>query len=159
MIKIIQKIARFLVNYDVFISVEESDLQYAKKISEYLRKLGAKVFIYKTSIEGGKKSREVIKQNLKSTNYFITLISKSSISSVDVTLERGGAYFSDIESLQVLLDDVDIKKLGMTDELQYVKYKDKNFYPNLRNMMLKVYLIRTVFWLVIIGIIIYSKLS
>lgn len=159
MVNLVHRIILFFVNYDVFISVHERDIAIADRIRDFLRKFGARVFVFKSSIQGGSVWRKEVKENLQDSSLFIELVSKKSLKSRDCTLEAGGAYFSDKDYLPVLLENIDIKKLGMTDEIQCVYYKDNNFFPNLRNKMLKVYGKRLILWLIIVGIIVYSKLK
>ena len=157
--RFIQKIRDYFVGYNVFISFEDKDIKYATIIRDFLIKFGAKVFVYKRSIEVGKKWREEIKDNLKYCDLFIVLISSRSLKSANVRSEMGGAYFLDKDYLPVLLEDVKKDYLGMIDELQYVNYKDKKFFPSLRNRMFKIYLKRAFFLIIIIGIYIYSKFN
>lgn len=159
MIKIVHNFVLFFVNYDVFISVHEDNIAVANRIRNFLRKFGARVFVFKTSIQGGEIWRKEVKENLRDCNLFIELISKKSLKSRACTLEVGGAYFSDKDHLPVLLEGIDIKKLVITDEIQCVNYKNKDFFPTLRNKMFKVYFKRFILWAIIIGYIIYSKLK
>lgn len=152
----IQKIKQFFVNYDVFISVENRDLNYAHRIRKFLRKYGARVFIY-DSIEGGKKGNDKIKENLQDCSWFIALLSSNSLKSANVQFEIGGAVFNDKDYLPVLLEEIDTNKLGMMKEFQYVKFHDKSFWPHLRKKMFKIYLKRIILWLIIIAAIVYLK--
>lgn len=141
---------RFFVNHKVFISVAEKDLHYADRIRKYLESYGASVFHYKESIKGGDSWRNEIKKNLNNSDFYICLISNEALNSDNVKLELGGAYFESRKRkiLPVLLEEVDKRHLGMVDEIQYVYYNNKNFYPSLKNHMLKIFLYRAIFWIV-----------
>lgn len=155
----LNRLVHFFVSFDVFISVEENDLKYAYKIQKFLRKCGARVFIYKTSIMGGKKWRDEIKENLKDCNYFIALLSSRSLRSDDVKNEMAGAYFMEKDQLLVAIDKINITKLGMLSELHVVNLNNRNFFPNLRKKMYRIYFKRGIVLLIILALIIYSKLK
>ena len=55
--------------------------------------------------------------------------------------------------------EIDEKNLGMINEIQYIKYNDKNFFPNLRTKMIWLIIKRVILYLIIIGLVLYSKLK
>jgi hypothetical protein len=146
------------VNYDVFISYADKDFNKAKEIHDHLLNYGVRVFLAKLSIESGNKWKEELKSNINSSDLFLFLISSNSLKSFYAVSEAGYAWLSDKDIIPIKIERKQFKK----EELKWLSdYQMPNsiskFYGDFKKRITWVYIKKVIFWLIIIGIILYLK--
>jgi hypothetical protein len=94
---------------DVFISYAHDDQDFARKLSDELNRKNFSVWLDREAIEPGENWQNDLQQALDSSEWFVFLLSSTSLSKPNVALELGYAISRAKESnaklVPVLLDD------------------------------------------------------
>lgn len=121
----------------IFISYSRNDKEFVERLTSRLRSQGLSVWIDEKQIKVGQKISHRIKEGILESDYFLIVISRTSLKSNWVREELDSALYEAISNkpdtiLPVLLDDISIPK-----ELQNLKYADfrKGFEQGFQELM------------------------
>lgn len=108
----------------VFISYSSDDVGFVKRLEAELRSHGVSLWLDRKQIKVGQRIPRRIKEGIFECDYFLIVISKSSLQSNWVRDELDSAYFESIKDridtvLPVVVNDVEIPK-----ELQHIRFAD-----------------------------------
>lgn len=115
-----------------FISYSRKDSDFALKISEDLRKLGVQIWLDQLDIPPGQQWDNEIQTQLKNCNFFLIILSKSSIESQSVLDEVSFALSRGKKIIPVLTDNCEIP--FRLQRLQYIDFRT-NYEKGLNDLL------------------------
>lgn len=160
--KILPKIIRYLLRYQIFISYSTKNIRSLNSITTILENYGVVVDSAPRDAPPMKSWRENIKLKIRNSHLFIVLASQSALRKKIIHQETIIADTLKIPYLILTLPDVNDlsdKSFGLVEVTQYIKWDDSKRDEKIKKIMNKGFLNRGIFYLILIAIIIFIILD
>ena len=122
-----------MAQFNVFLSYSESDLALIERIKNILNRIQISVYSYTHYPEYGEYIPEIIKKNIRDSEYFVVLLTQAGIESQWVNQEIGMAF--ELNMLIIPIIQIEVKSKGFVELRQHINYSPHNPEDAIRDLI------------------------